>query len=225
MQTKYSYEYQSCEEFEAVISPMWGTKDEIYAVTLSCMRYRAFGPKESCAFNIFNAAPDFATYILKRFKTKFTRVVHIPPILQARLQRWNAYNRHTFRNGYTFSHPNSNLLFMSPNTLCKKFRQYVALAASKGLIHYDMIDDPNTLIPNAGRKLHMLRLYDLRASCITDYYNLTHDRIKTMHFAGHTDERSLAVYVRKSQILDEANELRKLYPATASVEGNPLLIH
>lgn len=200
------YGYISIADFEAVIEPMWDTKDAMYAVMLSLMRYRGFGPSETCILRLQNVMLDQVLYY--RPKTGYKRFVHLPKTARTRLDWWIRNNKHRFYNGYLFTSLNSNHEHVKPNTLTKKFRKYMEKAG----IDCSVWRDPNPGIPNAGRNCYMIRCYDLRSSCATDYYLASgKDLVATATFLGHKDVRQVIKYVRLAAILEERKVMDRMF--------------
>lgn len=202
---KHEYQYISLDDFERVVKPCFGTRDELYAVLWTLQRYRGLTPLEACKRRIQELHEDMIQY--DRPKQHYYGAVYLPQVALDRLARWIENNKFGMRNGYLFQAHNSRLLHISPSTSCRKWRLYCRKAGLKS----DFWVDPNPAIPNAGRRCYLLRQYDLRSSFLTDMQLKHGDIFKTMVMARHTDIRSTIPYLRRAVLAKEKDLLQELY--------------
>lgn len=205
---KIEYGYISLDEFFKILDVI-PPRDEMYAVMFCIIRFRGLRIGETCALKITDFTDDAARMVHDNTKKQRISIVDLPEIIRQRVLRFIDMNKHRFMNGYMFVGATSKLDHVHPDTVSKKFRFYFNRAGLK----CDFEIDTNKRLSNAGRKLHHVRCYDLRASFGTDVQNKYKDLYITSVMLDHADTRSTQAYMRKAVLVKQKEILNTLYPA------------
>jgi len=214
---KIEYEYLSIDDFERLIKNMTGSWEK-YAVALTLVRFRGIPPCDVVKLRLQDITRDYKIRYV-RSKTGHTQTIKLPPVCRLRLKSYVEKNKHMFMHGYLFpSYFKSKTGHLTTDALRRIFRKFLKLEG----FELNYIIDNNKGLPNAGRKLCLLRLYDLRSSFGTDVFKATGSLYKTMIAMWHADIRPTLAYMRKSELVNEENMLSEVFSCVTQPDQSSL---